>query len=203
MHIEVQVTSKCLCHNGTQWTADEFQRVLELNAIVLDLHFLVFSGWNDFQISRHCGDEFHDECEIVVRSIVKVDWQTIVLLVERELQVAFGATGADVLPSFEMAYFSLPCGVFTCHMCMMSNLGYFHRIVNFPVVLFHMAEGTHGCCTKDPLDARRVLEGSFIEEICFHSLVQLCEIVHERTKVYFAFVWCMEDSQLAVNGWNA
>ena len=60
--------------HGTQWTADELQRVLELNAVVLNLHFLVFSGWNDFQISRHRRDEFHDKDEIVRRSIVKVDW---------------------------------------------------------------------------------------------------------------------------------
>ena len=49
-------------------------------------------------------DELHDECEIVVRSIVEVDWQTIVLLVERELEIAFGTTGADVLPGFVMSY---------------------------------------------------------------------------------------------------
>ena len=74
---------KCLCNDGTQWTADELQRVLELNAIVLDLHFLVLSGWNDFEIpARHRRDELHDECEIVVRPIVEVNWQTIVLLVE-------------------------------------------------------------------------------------------------------------------------
>ena len=82
MHVQIEVASECLCHDGTQRTADELQRVLELNAIVFDLHFLVFSGWNDFQISRHCRDELHDEREVVVRSIVEVDWQTIVLLVE-------------------------------------------------------------------------------------------------------------------------
>ena len=32
-------------------------------------------------------DEFHDKREIVVRSIVEVDWQTIVLLVEGELEI--------------------------------------------------------------------------------------------------------------------
>ena len=67
-------------------------------------------------------DELHDECEIVVRSIVEVNWQTIVLLVKLELEIAFGATGANVFPGFEVAYLSLPCGVFTCHMCVMSNL---------------------------------------------------------------------------------
>ena len=68
-------------------------------------------------------DELHDECEIIVRSIVKVDWQTKFLLVEGELEIAFGATGADVLLGFEEAYLSLPCGEFTCHMCVMSHLG--------------------------------------------------------------------------------
>ena len=72
VHVEVQIPSKCLSRNGTQWTADQFQRVLELNAIVLDLHFLVFCGWNDFQISRYCRDELHDVREIIVRPIVKV-----------------------------------------------------------------------------------------------------------------------------------
>ena len=139
-------------------------------------------------------DEFHDEREIVVRSIVEVDGQTIVLLVERELEIAFGATGADVLPGFEVAYLSIPCGVFTCHMCVMSNL---------VVLQFLVTEGTHGCCTKVPLDARRVLEGYFIEEILFHSLMKVSEIVYERTKIFFALVWCMEDSQLGINGRNA
>ena len=139
-------------------------------------------------------DEFHDEREIVVRSIVEVDWQSIVLLVEGELEIVLGTTGADVLPGFEAAYPSLSCGVFTCHMCVMSHL---------VVLQFLATEGTHGCCTKVPLDARRVLQWQFIEEIPFHTLVQLCEIVHERTKILFALVWCMEDSQLAVNGRDA
>ena len=130
-------------------------------------------------------DEFHDEREVVVRSIVEVDWQSIVFLVELELQVALGTTGADVLPSFEATYPSLPCGVFTCHMCVMPYL---------VVLQFLVTEGTHGCCTKVPLDTRRVLERQFIEEVLFHSLLQLCEIVYERTKLFFALVWCMEDS---------
>ena len=71
------------------------------------------------------------------------------------------------------------------------------------VLQFLVAEGTHGCCTKVPLDARRVLQWQFIEEICFHTPLQLHEIVHERTKILFALVWCMEDSQLGINGWNA
>ena len=118
----------------------------------------------------------------------------MVLLVERELEIAFGTTGIDVLHSIEATYPSLSCGVFTCHMCVMSYL---------VVLQFLVAEGTHGCCTKVPLDARRVLEGYFIEEILFHSLLKVSEIVYERTKIFFALVWCMEDSQLAVNGWNA
>ena len=36
------------------------------------------------------------KCKVVVRSIVKVDWQSIVLLVEGELQVTLGTTGANV-----------------------------------------------------------------------------------------------------------
>ena len=95
-------------------------------------------------------DELHDECEVVVRSIVKVDWQSIVLLVEGKLEIVLGATGADVLPCFEVAYFSLSCGVFTCHICVMSHL---------IVLQILVTEGSHGCCTKVPLDARRVLEG--------------------------------------------
>ena len=102
--------------DGSQWTADELQRVLELNAVVFDLHLLVFSGWNDFQISRHCRDDLHDEFETVVRSIMEVDGKSIVLLVERELEIALGATGADVLSCFEVAYPSIPYDVFTCHM---------------------------------------------------------------------------------------
>ena len=47
----------------------------------------------------------------------------IVLLVELELEIALGTTGADVLPGFEVTYLSILCGVFTCHMCMMSHLG--------------------------------------------------------------------------------
>ena len=136
-------------------------------------------------------DELHDECEVVVRSIVEVDWQSIVLLVERELQVTLGTTGADVLSGFEVAYPSLPCGVFTCHMCVMSNL---------VVLQFLVVEGTHGCCTKVLLDLRCALQWQFIEEIFFHTPLQLYEIVHERTKIFFALVWCMEDSQLSLDG---
>ena len=137
-------------------------------------------------------DELHDECEIIVRSIVEVDWQSIVLLVERELEIALGATGANVLFGFEAAYPSLPRGVFTCYMCMMTYL---------VVLQFHMAEGSHGCCTKVLLDLRYTLQWQFIKEILFHTLLQLNQILHERTKILFALVWCMEDSQLGINGW--
>ena len=146
MHIQIEVPSECLCHDGTQWTADQFQRILELNAIVFDLHLLVFGGWNDLEIpAGDSRDEFHDECEVVVRPIVEVDWQSIVLLVKRELEIAFGATHADVLPGLEVMYLSLSCRVYTCHMCMMSYL---------VVLEFLVAEWTHGCCTKVPLDLR-------------------------------------------------
>ena len=75
MHIQIEVASECLCHNGTQWTADEFQRVLELNAVVLNLHFLVFGGWNDFEVpAGDSRDELYDEYEVIVRFIVEVDW---------------------------------------------------------------------------------------------------------------------------------
>ena len=54
--------------------------------MVFDLYFLVLGGGNDFQISVvvvvHRFDEFHDECEIIMRSIVEVYQQSIVLLVE-------------------------------------------------------------------------------------------------------------------------
>ena len=92
--------------------------------------------------SEDSRDELHDENEIVVRPIVKVDGQTIVFLVERELEIALGATGADVLLGFEEAYLSIPCGVFTCHMCMMSHLGGgiqeipFENLGYFPIVSF-------------------------------------------------------------------
>ena len=83
MHIQIEVASECLSHDGSERTADEFQRVLELNAVVFDLHLLVFGGWNDFEIpAGDSCDEFHDECEVVVRSIMEIDWQMIVLLVE-------------------------------------------------------------------------------------------------------------------------
>ena len=87
-------------------------------------------------------DDLHDECEVVVRSIVEVDWQTIVLLVEGELEIALGTTGADVLPGFEEARVSLPCDIFTCHMCVMSSLGEgiqeipFEDLGYFPIVSF-------------------------------------------------------------------
>ena len=81
-------------------------------------------------------DELHDECEIVVRPIVEVHWQSIVLLIEGELEITLGTTGADVLSGFEVAYLSLLCCVFTCHMCVMSHL---------VVLQFLVAEGTHGC----------------------------------------------------------
>ena len=98
MHIQIEVFSKCLCHNRSERTADELQRVLELNAIVFDLHLLVFGGWNDFEVpTGDSRDELYDECEIIVRSIVEVHWQSIVLLVERQLEITFDATGADIL----------------------------------------------------------------------------------------------------------
>ena len=86
--VVLQVISECLSHDGLESTADQFQWVLELNIMVFDLHFLVLGGWNDFYGSfclPHRFDEFHDECEIVVRSIVEVHWQSVVLLVEWEL----------------------------------------------------------------------------------------------------------------------
>ena len=75
MHVQIEVTSECLCDDGSERTADEFQRVLELNVIVFNLHFLVLGGWNDFEVPAggYCN-EYHDICEIVVRSIVKEDW---------------------------------------------------------------------------------------------------------------------------------
>ena len=66
-------------------------------------------------------DELHDEGEIIVRSIVEVYWQSIVLLVERELEIAFGATGADVLPCLIKTGLDA-IRILTCHMCMMSHL---------------------------------------------------------------------------------
>ena len=42
-----------------------------------DPHLLVFGGGNDFQISVvvvHRCDEFHDECEVIMRSIVEGHW---------------------------------------------------------------------------------------------------------------------------------
>ena len=67
MFVVFQVISKCLDHNGFERTVDQFQRVLELNAVVFDLHFFVLGGGNDFQISVvffvHLCDEFHFEGE--------------------------------------------------------------------------------------------------------------------------------------------
>ena len=88
MFVVFQVPSECLSHDGLERTADQFQRVFELNTMEFNLHFLVLGGGNDFQISIvfvHRCDEFHDECEIVVRSIVEVHWKSIVLLVEWKL----------------------------------------------------------------------------------------------------------------------
>ena len=58
-----------------------------LNCIPLySIYILVLSSWNDFQISVvvfvHRFDEFHDECEVIVRSIVELHWQSVILLVE-------------------------------------------------------------------------------------------------------------------------
>ena len=75
-------------------------------------------------------------------------------------------------------------------MCVMSNL---------VVLQFLATEGTHGCCTKVLLDLLCLLQWQFIEEICFHTPLQLHEIVHERTKIFFALVSCMEDSQLSLD----
>ena len=72
-------------HNCFERTVDQFQRVLELNTMEFNLHFFVLGGGNDFQISVffvHRCDEFHDECEVIMRSIVEIHWQSIVLLVE-------------------------------------------------------------------------------------------------------------------------
>ena len=88
MFVVIQIISECLSHNGLERTTDQFQQVLKLNTMVFDLHFLALSGWNDFQISIvvfHRCNEFHDECEVIMRSIVEVHWQSIVLLVEWEL----------------------------------------------------------------------------------------------------------------------
>ena len=139
-------------------------------------------------------DELHDECEIIVRTIEKVDWQTIVLLVERELEIALGTTGADVLPGFEVVYPSIPCGVFTCHMYVMSHL----------VILQYLA--TEWTYRRRPiifLDLRHALQWKFIEEIHFHTLLKLNHILYESMKIATFLVWCMEHLQFRINIWNA
>ena len=40
MFVVLQIISECLSHDGSERTADELQRVLELNAMVYDLLFL-------------------------------------------------------------------------------------------------------------------------------------------------------------------
>ena len=86
MFVVFQVISECLSHNGLEKTIDQFQQVFELNTMEFNLHFFVLGGENDFQISVivffHLFDEFHDECEIIMKSIVEVHWQSIVLLVD-------------------------------------------------------------------------------------------------------------------------
>ena len=78
-------------------------------------------------------------------------------------------------------------------MCVMSHL---------VVLQFLATEWTHGCCTKVLLDLRCALQWHLIEEIRFQTPLQLCEIVHKRTKIFFALVGCMEYSQLGINGWD-
>ena len=72
MHVEVQVLSKCLRRDGSEKTTNQFLQVLELNTMEFNLHLLVLGGGNNFEVPRHCRDESHDECEVVVRSIVEV-----------------------------------------------------------------------------------------------------------------------------------
>ena len=76
MFVVIQIVLECLNYDSLERTADQFQRVLELNTMEFDMHFLVLGSGNDFQISVvvfiHQCDEFHDECEIIMRSIVEV-----------------------------------------------------------------------------------------------------------------------------------
>ena len=75
MFVAFQIISECLSHNGLERTADQFQQVFELNTIVFDLHFFVLGGGNDFRISVvvvYRIDEFHNECEIIMRFIVEI-----------------------------------------------------------------------------------------------------------------------------------
>ena len=78
MFVVIQVIFKGLSHDWLERTADQFQRVFELNTMVFDMYFFVLGGGNDFQISVvvvvHRFDEFHDECEIIMKSIVEVHW---------------------------------------------------------------------------------------------------------------------------------
>ena len=85
MFVVIQIISECLDYDGLERTADQFQQVFELNTMVFDLPFFVFGGGNDFYGSfclLHQCDEFHDECEVIMRSLVKLHWQSVVLLVE-------------------------------------------------------------------------------------------------------------------------
>ena len=74
MFVVLQIISECPDHDGLEKTVDQFQQVFELNTMVFDLYFLVLGGGNDFEVSRNCRDEFHDECEIIMKSIAEVHW---------------------------------------------------------------------------------------------------------------------------------
>ena len=179
VHVQIEVTTEHLSHDKFERNANEFQRVLELNTMIFDLYLLVLGGWNDFEVSGHRRNKFHDECEVTVRSIVEIHWQSIVLLVERELEISFGTTGADILSSLEETGLS-GIRILTCHMCEM-----FHLIV----LQFLAAEWTHRHRLIISLDFGSVLEGKFIEEILLHVFLQSNQIVHERTKIAFFLVW--------------
>ena len=78
MFVVIQVIFKGLSHDGSERTVNQFQQVFELNTMVFDMYFFVLDGGNDFQISVvvvvHRFDEFHDECEVIMRSIVELHW---------------------------------------------------------------------------------------------------------------------------------
>ena len=91
--------------------------------------------------------------------------------------------------------FSFESGcVLTYYMCMMSDFRAIRQ--------FFETEWTFGGYKVVPVYKVACFKRQFIEEIPFHTLWQLQEILYERTKIFFVLIRCMEDSQLGINVWN-
>ena len=72
----------------------------------------------------------------------------------------------------------------------------------FPHCQFLVTEGTHGFGMIISIDLGSVLEGNLSKRYVF-TLTCNCNRYSMKERISFFLVWCMEDPQMSLYGWNA